>query len=296
MLTRAPAKLSIAFADPDVEKAYLKLVRENRKSGDTLAFTICTIVYIKFYVCGVFEGPAAILLWFCSTLILACLVSFSIGLISRHPYVLQWKPFLMPPLGICGNIALKLMAPLSYRSLKFDGSLLRGIPVIATISRATHCFVALGLWSTTGSTFFTDLALMASLQVTNFTWNKDECELLCGMHPNIRDWAIALDSSLSQLMLKNTATPNPIRGCICMRVFMQVTIGGILPIVLAYKRELRERAAFLKAYKITILQPVLSDYFLDLLLICSILVMSVGGMTAMFLAAPELLDLPMMLA
>eukprot|EP00884_Botryococcus_braunii_P008368 jgi/Botrbrau1/17532/Bobra.0529s0002.3 len=176
MLTRAPAKLSIAFADPDVEKAYLKLVRENRKSGDTLAFTICTIVYIKFYVCGVFEGPAAILLWFCSTLILACLVSFSIGLISRHPYVLQWKPFLMPPLGICGNIALKLMAPLSYRSLKFDGSLLRGIPVIATISRATHCFVALGLWSTTGSTFFTDLALMASLQVTNFTWNKAKRE------------------------------------------------------------------------------------------------------------------------
>eukprot|EP00884_Botryococcus_braunii_P008367 jgi/Botrbrau1/17531/Bobra.0529s0002.2 len=190
MLTRAPAKLSIAFADPDVEKAYLKLVRENRKSGDTLAFTICTIVYIKFYVCGVFEGPAAILLWFCSTLILACLVSFSIGLISRHPYVLQWKPFLMPPLGICGNIALKLMAPLSYRSLKFDGSLLRGIPVIATISRATHCFVALGLWSTTGSTFFTDLALMASLQVTNFTWNKKSKHTAKRIRALLPEWRV----------------------------------------------------------------------------------------------------------
>jgi hypothetical protein len=73
---------------------------------------------------------------------------------------------------------------------------------------------------------------------------------------------------------------------------MQAVVGGLLPIGLAYWREMRERAAFLKKCRISILYPKGRDYLFDLLHICASILSGMGYMAALFVAFPELRDYP----
>eukprot|EP00884_Botryococcus_braunii_P012877 jgi/Botrbrau1/21590/Bobra.0426s0001.1 len=72
-----------------------------------------------------------------------------------------------------------------------------------------------------------------------------------------------------------------------------MTLGGIIPFLLAYSRELRERAAFLRKCRVTILKPTLGSYVHDGLLACSVVIMSMGCLSALYMGFPELYDVPM---
>lgn len=77
---------------------------------------------------------------------------------------------------------------------------------------------------------------------------------------------------------------------------IQATVGGIFPLLLAYRREMNERAAFLTLVGIRCPERKAGDYFLDALVCGGAVVMGVGFMAALSMALPELPRFPVILA
>jgi hypothetical protein len=75
---------------------------------------------------------------------------------------------------------------------------------------------------------------------------------------------------------------------------LQVVMGGMVPIAMAYRREMQEREVFLKSKRIQFVRHSWSRV-MDLLHICGVITVGVGTIVAIFVALPELQDFPLIL-
>eukprot|EP00884_Botryococcus_braunii_P009471 jgi/Botrbrau1/18525/Bobra.0412s0001.1 len=288
-------KLSLIFDDPKMERSFQDSIGVSRKFRDSVVMVLGSVCFAKFYFQKMsFITPAQHVCWLFFTASFMSALLLTVGIVLGHPRILQWKPKLMPLNGVISSAALKLIAVPSIMTRGAGGSLWQLLPVFAATSRALLAFTRLGCWSTTGKTFFFDLTVYACSQAVNLIWNRPECEILCKAQPDLRHWYQVIDDRISSL-LGESASPIPVRGCMALRLFFQITVGGIIPILMAYLRELRERADFLKNKGLSIVQPTLCSHVHDFVLTCSILVMGAGCTAAVYMAFPEIYDVPMML-
>eukprot|EP00884_Botryococcus_braunii_P008370 jgi/Botrbrau1/17534/Bobra.0529s0004.1 len=296
----ASVKVSLVFDDPDLEKAFRDSVSVTRNAGANMSLIMYAVVYSKFHYQRARDNNSIHLVWWAfNTGVLVGVASLYIVPLWGSPRIMRLQPMLMTVVGVGGNIAVKLIATVSFEGRIIYGSLSKVFPVISSIlvaSRVSQAFASLGLGlNCTRSSFFFDLALVACLQGLSITWNRPECEIMCMVQPDLHPWFIAVEEVLNNILERHESQSVPVRGCIALRLFMQVTIGGMVPILMAYWREMRERAAFLKSRSVTVTAPTLSSYIRDGLLICSILVMTSGIMSALHMAFPEVNDVPRLL-
>eukprot|EP00884_Botryococcus_braunii_P009181 jgi/Botrbrau1/18264/Bobra.0459s0002.1 len=288
-------KLSLIFEDPEIERAFQDSISVSRRFRDSLVMVIGSACFAKFYFQKMsIITPTQHVSWLFCTASFVSLLCLTFGLVVGHPRIFKLKQKLMPIISVISNVSIKLIAIPSIITRSNGGTLWHLIPAFAATSRAIQAFTGLGCWSYTGKTFFFDLTVYTCNQALNLIWNRPECEILCKAQPGLRHWYQVIDDRISSL-IGESASPIPVRGCIALRLFLQITIGGVIPILMAYWRELRERAEFLKNYRVIIVQPTLISHMNDCLLTCSIILMGAGCMAAAHMAFPEINDVPMML-
>eukprot|EP00884_Botryococcus_braunii_P005421 jgi/Botrbrau1/14880/Bobra.0298s0012.1 len=231
------------------------------------------------------------------SIILLCCAFMAGANYTSHPTILKWKLVALPPLGMAGTILVKVLVPLVYNSpwVNVSGSFLRAAVIITNTSRFNLSLYGLGAVSVTGGIFLRDLAFHAALSLLGTLWNEDECRLLCEAQPDLSGVYKALDGRMSSWLGWTSFRSDPVRTCVVIRIFLQTTLGGLLPIALAYSREVKERAAFLDGAKIRFPKRKVGDFFWDGLFCFGAIVVGVGITAALVIAFPELHRLPLIL-
>eukprot|EP00884_Botryococcus_braunii_P003886 jgi/Botrbrau1/13499/Bobra.0082s0092.1 len=286
-------RLSLIFDDTNLEKAYKSSVSSTRKIEDILVWILATALFAQVCSQGAYGTFTGKILWVLNSLCLVCMVCLSCALFWGHPPLMVLKPVVVPPFGLFLNVLAKLTTSSNLHLNRTDGSLVKGVTVILKTAALVQAIFSLGLCSLTGSTMVTDLALLASLQFLHVFWNKPECQLLCNSMPELKGTFQSLASMFWGFTSRHPLDVDPVRACIALRSFLQVTVGGMLPIALAYRREMRERTAFLQASRIPFRKPTWQDFLKDVVIIIGVIVMSLGFISALAFAFPELHDLPM---
>eukprot|EP00884_Botryococcus_braunii_P003890 jgi/Botrbrau1/13501/Bobra.0082s0094.1 len=286
-------RLSLTFDDTHLEKAYKSSVSRTRKIEDKVVWSITTALIAQAFFQGAYGTFTGKILWVLSLLSVVCVTCLSCALFWGHPLVLVLKPSVVPPIGLFLSIVGKLSTSSNLHLNHTDGSLVKGVTVILKTAALIQPIYALGLCSLTGSTMLPDLALLASLQSLHVFWNKPECQLLCNSMPELKGTFQLLASMLWGFISRHPLHVDPVQACIAIRSSLQVTVGGMLPIALAYRREMKERTAFLQASRIPFRKPTWQDFFDDMAFIVGVIIMSLGFVSALFSAFPELHDFPM---
>eukprot|EP00884_Botryococcus_braunii_P013931 jgi/Botrbrau1/22539/Bobra.114_2s0063.1 len=297
-MNRAPATLSVIFEDPTLESNFKRYKQEKRVKSNRISYIAGVASLWKFYSEAEYHTvPAQILRTFIHAFFIFEIFSFFL-IFSKQPMVMamasQWRNSALPTLGAVGIVLNKLTIPLLYHNngVKVEGSSVRAVVFIVT-SRANIQLSSVGLTSITGVDFLWDLGFHAASTFAGFVWNKDECEILCNLQPEVQQVYEALDRKMASWM--SCRGCDPIRACIATRVLLQVLLGWCLPSGLDYWREMSERAEFLKSARIPFPERRWRDYFFDGLICLGSMTLGVGIAAAAFMAFPELARLSVIL-
>eukprot|EP00884_Botryococcus_braunii_P012337 jgi/Botrbrau1/21103/Bobra.0791s0001.1 len=172
-MTAVDVKLALIFHDPEMERAFQESIKDIRRFRDPVVLALSSVALSKFYFQKIsFTTPAQHVCGLFSTATYVSYLCLTVGVVLGHPHIFNLKPKLMPIISICTKITVKIMAIPAIVTRSNGGTLWQLLPVLAATSRAMQAFTGLGCWSSTGKTFFFDLAFYTFNQGLNLIWNR----------------------------------------------------------------------------------------------------------------------------
>eukprot|EP00884_Botryococcus_braunii_P003679 jgi/Botrbrau1/13311/Bobra.0315s0009.1 len=287
-LEHPEVEVSLIFGDISVEKAFRQQLGGARQTGDILYWIIGTLMFWKFYSQAIYVTIVGNMVWVLSTLAFVFLVGYTSALVSCHPLVIRVKPVLMPVASSVGAVVLKLLVHLSPHAHRSSRS--PGLVGVLRTSAFLQSFFNLGLWNS-GGTMLSTVAITSCVQFLHIFWNKPECQMIWKFQPKVMETIQVYNYNMWSLVWKEPLVTEPLNACILVRGILQVVMGGV-SIAVAYWREMRERKAFLVSCNIPYSRRTPAGYLSDALHICGVLITSMGFVTALIAAFPELEDFP----
>eukprot|EP00884_Botryococcus_braunii_P019982 jgi/Botrbrau1/6668/Bobra.0202s0016.1 len=190
-------------------------------------------------------------------------------------------------------ITMLTLPPLSYKGLAVPKNSISAALAILRTSRAVHGIFQMG--SSTLHGFVYDLQVLTAILFLSLHWNRSDCELLCGSQTGLPPHFLNLRQALLPWLGPKYLAVHPIDVCIQTRIFLQLTLGFIVPIYLGYRREKKDHKAFNLKYNLP-QQDSNWKLFLHKFLLClGVCVIVVGILSQILMAIPELGSLPSIL-
>eukprot|EP00884_Botryococcus_braunii_P003673 jgi/Botrbrau1/13306/Bobra.0315s0004.1 len=130
----------------------------------------------------------------------------------------------------------------TYSSIKTPSSRSVVFLVLLVNSRFMQNLYTIGAWASAG--FLSEVVLLTVLLFFEMHWNKEECEILCRLQPQITEHYHDIKHLLPGFLVGSGDLITTADICLACRYILQVVFGCVLPLFLAVRRELASRSAF----------------------------------------------------
>eukprot|EP00884_Botryococcus_braunii_P019981 jgi/Botrbrau1/6667/Bobra.0202s0015.1 len=185
------------------------------------------------------------------------------------------------------------LPPLSLGNINVSENWKAGALVTLQTSRFLHGMFQMGSCTLHG--FLFDLKLLTGIVFLTLQWNRGDCQLLCRGPTSLRPHFLSLQNALLPWLGPKYLPNHPVDMCVLIRATIQIIIGFAIPVVLGYRRDLRDRKIFAQKYHVPFPAITWKIFFYHLLFACGLCVAVIGMLSQLFLAFPEMEEVPRIL-